>query len=540
MEVYSPQRFADTLQRTLFSDGQKRTLSGAADDTVLVNTVDLTIREKALARAAWQEIAAITGLRFLETTGSADVTYVNDGTSTATTRVSYSGSSILRATVNISSDRVGSGDGIGSYAFRTYMHETAHALGLGHPQDYDVIRTFSQSDIANDSWQISIMSYFDQDENTRVNATYARQITPMLADYLALRDMYGAVPVRVGATTYGVNSTAGGALDKMASLGAMATFLIADTGGWDRVDFSTFAAGQFIDLRPGAISSVMGAVGNMQIAPGTIIEVAIGGAGGDRLIGNAASNVLDGRGGADRLEGGLGNDTYYYTAGDTVVEGPSAGLDRMLSFGSFALAANVESGQALGSAAVTVNGNALNNAIAGNAAANVLNGLGGNDTLRGGGGNDLYVTNGGDAIIEQAGAGVDTVRSSVNYALTAHVENLALMGTAVRGIGNALNNAIAGNAAGNVLNGLGGNDVLTGGGGADQFVFGDGLDRVRDFQDDVDTLMFIGSQLGVSTTAQAMSHAVQSGSNVIFDFGADDLIVLNTTIAALQNDVGII
>ena len=540
MEVYSPQRFADTLQRTMFSDGQKRTLSGAADDTVTVNIVDLTIREKALARAAWQEIASVTGLRFVETTGSADLTYLNDGTSTATTRVSYSGSSILRATITISSDRVGSGDGIGSFAFRTYMHETAHALGLGHPQDYDIVKTFSQSKIANDSWQMSIMSYFDQDENTWVNATYARQITPMLADYLALRDMYGATPVRAGATTYGVASTAGGALDKMASLGAMATFLIADTGGWDRVDFSTFAMGQFIDLRPGAISSVMGAVGNMQIAPGTIIEAAIGGAGGDRLIGNAANNVLDGRGGADRMEGGAGNDSYYFTAGDTVVEGAGAGVDRMLSFGSFTLAANVENGQALGSAAVRVNGNALNNSIIGNAAGNVLNGLGGNDTLRGGGGNDVYVTNGGDAIIEQAGAGVDTVRSLVNYALTAHVENLFLTGNAVRGIGNALNNVITGNAAANVLNGGAGNDILTGGGGADQFVFGDGLDRVRDFQDDVDTLMFIGSQLGVSTTAEVMSRAVQSGSNVIFDFANDDLIVFNTTIAALQNDVGII
>lgn len=266
METYSFQRLADTLQQTMFSDGQQRTLAGAADDAVLVNILDLTAHEKALARAAWQEISVFTGLSFVDTTGAADITYTNNGTATALASVAYSGTSIIKASVNISSDRVGSGDMIGSYAFRTYMHETANASGLGHPQDYDTIDSFSASNIANDSWQLSIMSYFDQDENTSVNASYARQITPMLADYLALREMYGTVPVRAGATTYGADSTAGGALYKVTSLGAMAAFLIADSGGWDRLDFSSFSAGRLINLRPGALSDVMGAVGNMQIA----------------------------------------------------------------------------------------------------------------------------------------------------------------------------------------------------------------------------------------------------------------------------------
>jgi serralysin len=411
---------------------------------------------------------------------------------------------------------------------------------LGHPQDYDIIDSFSVSNIANDSWQVSIMSYFDQDENTSVNATYARQITPMLADYLALREMYGAVPVRAGATTYGVNSTAGGALDKVTSLGSMATFLIADSGGSDRVDFSSFSGGQLINLRPGAFSNVMGAVGNMQIATDTIIETAIGGSGRDRLIGNGANNILNGRGDVDRLEGGAGNDSYYCTAGDLVIEGASAGTDRMLSFGNIVLAANVENGHALGSAAASLRGNVLNNTLIGNSAANVLNGGAGSDTLRGGGGNDTYYTNGGETIIEQTGGGVDGVRSAVNLVLPAHVESLTLTGTATRGSGNAINNTLIGNSVANVLNGCAGNDILTGGGGADHFVFGDGLDRVRDFQDDVDTLMFIGRQLGVSTTAQVMACAVQSGASVIFDFENDDLFVLNATIAALRNDVEMI
>ena len=75
-----------------------------------------------------------------------------------------------------------------------------------------MVEEFRQSAITNDSWQMSIMSYFDQNENTWVEATKAYHLTPMLADYLALRQMYGAPALHGGDTTYGVNSTAGGSL----------------------------------------------------------------------------------------------------------------------------------------------------------------------------------------------------------------------------------------------------------------------------------------------------------------------------------------
>jgi Ca2+-binding RTX toxin-like protein len=108
----------------------------------------------------------------------------------------------------------------------------------------------------------------------------------------------------------------------------------------------------------------------------------------------------------------------------------------------------------------------------------VLNGGLGADVMDGGAGNDDYsVDNAGDVVIEAAGEGFDTVRSSIDYTLTANVERLVLTGgPAIDGTGNDLNNDIVGNNAANELNGLGGNDTLQGRGGDDILVGGDGND----------------------------------------------------------------
>ena len=72
----------------------------------------------------------------------------------------------------------------------------------------------------------------------------------------------------------------------------------------------------------------------------------------------------------------------------------------------------------------------------------------GADLMAGGLGNDIYVVdNAGDVVSEAAGAGTDTVRSSVSHTLGANVENLVLTGVAaINGTGNALNNSLTGNA----------------------------------------------------------------------------------------------
>lgn len=208
------------------------------------------------------------------------------------------------------------------------------------------------------------------------------------------------------------------------------------------------------------------------------------------LIGNAASNalagldgndLLDGAAGADTLVGGRGDDTYVIdNAGDQVVEAVGEGTDTVRSRISTRLSANVENLRLIGTHAINGTGNELDNHIVGNAAANVIDGGTGNDQMSGGQGDDVYVVDSaGDVVSEAQGQGIDVVRSSVDYALTANVENLALIGDAAQGTGNALANALKANGTGSTLHGLGGDDVLTGDQGNDVLDGGEGDDLLN-------------------------------------------------------------
>ena len=84
-----------------------------------------------------------------------------------------------------------------------------------------------------------------------------------------------------------------------------------------------------------------------------------------------------------------------------------------------------------------------------------------------------------DSIVEAAASGTDTVISSVNYTLSANLENLTLVGTAKVGTGNAAANILVGNDQNNLLSGLLGMDTISGGAGLDTLNGGagnDGLD----------------------------------------------------------------
>lgn len=107
-----------------------------------------------------------------------------------------------------------------------------------------------------------------------------------------------------------------------------------------------------------------------------------------------------------------------------------------------------------------------------------LNGGTGADVIIGGEGNDTYVVdNPGDILVEFADGGIDTVESSISFALTDHLENLLLTGSsAIHGTGNELDNKITGNGAANLLIGGSGDDRLDGKGGADTMQGGLGND----------------------------------------------------------------
>lgn len=238
------------------------------------------------------------------------------------------------------------------------------------------------------------------------------------------------------------------------------------------------------------VQNVTGTAFNDTIVGETGANVLRGGDGYDVLIGLGGDDVLfGGSGAANEMYGGVGNDTYYVDANDTVIEAAGEGLDTVVTTRTvFTLGANIERLIFRGNADVVGIGNAENNTMVGGGGNDRLNGGAGYDVLIGGAGNDvllggsgaanelyggegddIYYVDANDTIVELAGQGNDTIRTSLtSYHLGANVENLIYTGSSnFVGVGNALDN---------IINGRTGNDILTGGGGNDTLNGGDGLD----------------------------------------------------------------
>jgi serralysin len=430
------------------------------------------------------------------------------------------GRTIQRSSVNIEQGWDADPISINSYWFQTYVHEIGHALGLGHAGNYNGNAAWGRDNgYANDSWMMSVMSYFSQIDNPNLTASYAYLATVMPADILAIQTLYGQpAPIRQGDTVYGEGSNAGGYLqrlfdaafggqraDKRDFIGNGMAVTIFDSGGQDTLRFTRSGQDQYINLAPGAVSDVGDLAGNLTIWRGTVIEHAESGRGNDVLLGNGVANRLSGGAGNDRLRGLNGDDTLIGGFGnDTLIGG--AGRDVALYGGSRALTIDLQrtDAQATGQGRdmlrgiESVVGGTKGDIISGNLAANTLWGGGGADTLIGRSGNDrLFGQAGHDRLI--GGPGRD------------------------------------------MLDGGAGNDVLTGGGGADTFVWNGGRDRITDFTDNVDTIVFSAALWGgaARSIGQILQSARVEQGDLVFRFGSENILRIDglTRANALSDDL---
>jgi len=193
--------------------------------------------------------------------------------------------------------------------------------------------------------------------------------------------------------------------------------------------------------------------------------------------------------------------------------------------GGYSIAKDVVIENAIGgSNQDTLEGNSANNVLDGRELDDYMAGLGGDDTY--------YVDNMDDQVVEQAGEGTDTVHTSVDYTLTANVENLILVGVdAIKGTGNGLDNVLIGNELANELLGLAGNDtisggasddLLDGGAGSDVLVGGLGADALSG-GGDADYLLIDGADTVIDGGAGFDSAFVQTAAPVTLDMGASSI-----------------
>lgn len=237
-------------------------------NVITVNISGLTSAGQQLAIWAMEAWEMVVDLDFQIVTSGEMIT-VDDEDSGAFAYYPNAGSTSAGVELNVSQAWLSTyGTSIDSYSFQTYVHEFGHAIGLNHLGNYNFdpngppVTYQNSAYFTNDSWQVSVMSYFDQVENTSINASYALVAGPMLADIMAAQDFYGAPGasgVTAGDTVFGHGSNLGNYMDEVfASVvsgtstantnGNNMAYTIYDQGGNDLLDLSPISASQALNI----------------------------------------------------------------------------------------------------------------------------------------------------------------------------------------------------------------------------------------------------------------------------------------------------
>lgn len=358
--------------------------------------------------------------------------------------------------------------------FRPYTFDPSSTLGaenflrpLADPANYTVLTNTSGQ------WTVQLTSPVQG--VSRITFQPATAFTPGASSSPPL----GAV----GSIT--LQSASGGTLQAFTSLGSLnltVAQLLTDPA-----------------LLVSGVDDFLGSTGADILYSGAGDDLLDGDAGNDRLFGQTGDDLIVGWTGDDTVSGGDGDDQLAGGLGNDTVDG-GEGID-LASYFDAASAVTVSlaitGAQITGGAGAdtligieALEGSAFNDTLTGDASSNLLVGGAGNDNLDGavgadlligGLGNDTYhLDEAGDAAIEAVGEGGDTIVAAFDFTLIDNFEWLELVGSAIAGFGNAVDNTITGNELDNHLEGLAGSDTLNGLGGDDFLDGGDHNDTLME------------------------------------------------------------
>ena len=243
----------------------------------------------------------------------------------------------------------------GSYYGITFLHELSHAVGLKHPHEQGLLKQPRFPGLTRQSNEYRDKGDFDQNAQPFTQLTYvdtgARNgLVPRSIEAYGFLQTPGALDIATLQWMYGINSSTASGDDvyslPLANEEGTGWQAIWDTGGQDRISAAKATQPVTIDLRNatlgddsgagGYVSRVEGVFGGFTIAHDwdgssfgqraglCVIEMAVGGKAGDRLIGNDVANQLKGKKGPDeiyagggsgnRVTGGKGRDEFWIAA----------------------------------------------------------------------------------------------------------------------------------------------------------------------------------------------------------------------------------